>query len=104
MKTNKKKMFFPAAKKSTIDSYIIFPRCPLIFRLDFRRNLSYLFLLQTKRIKKQTKIKKITKKHRFLRAVFFYFLFQDIIPDKQSPGTHQKPDVAPDRTHRQFPV
>ena len=31
MKTNKKKMFFPAVKKGTIDSYIIFPRCPLIF-------------------------------------------------------------------------
>ena len=104
MKTNKKKMFFPAAKKSTINGYITFPRFPLIFRLDFRRILSYLFLLQAKGIQKQTKIKKITKKHRFLRAMFFYFLFQDIIPDKQSPGTHQKPDVAPDRTHRQFPV
>ena len=50
MKTNKKKMFFPAVKKGTIDSYIIFPRCPLIFRLDFRRILTYLFLLQDKRM------------------------------------------------------
>ena len=41
MKTNKKKMFFPAAKKSTINGYITFPRCPLIFRLDFRRILTY---------------------------------------------------------------
>ena len=48
MKTNKKKMFFPAVKKGTIDSYIIFPRCPLIFRLDFCRILTYLFLLPTK--------------------------------------------------------
>ena len=35
-------------KYCTIDSYIIFPRCPLIFRLDFRRILTYLFLLPTK--------------------------------------------------------
>jgi len=41
LKTNKKKMFFPAVKKGTIDSYIIFPRFPLFFRLDFRRFLSY---------------------------------------------------------------
>ena len=34
-------MFFPAVKKGTIDSYIIFPRCPLIFRLDFCRILTY---------------------------------------------------------------
>ena len=53
MKTNKKKMFFPAVKKGTIDSYIIFPRCPLIFRLDFRRILTYLFLPQAKGIQKR---------------------------------------------------
>jgi len=29
-------------------SYIIFPRCPLIFRLDFRRILTYFFLPQGK--------------------------------------------------------
>ena len=38
--------FLPVTKKGTIDSYIIFPRCPLIFRLDFRRILTYLFLPQ----------------------------------------------------------
>ena len=41
MKTNKKKMFFPAVKKGTIDSYRNFLRFPLFFRLDFRRFLSY---------------------------------------------------------------
>ena len=41
MKTNKKKMFFPAVKKGTLDSYRKIPRFPLIFRLDFCRILTY---------------------------------------------------------------